>query len=63
MARASVPSSGSLDRKRLAPPDALLSWGVVHTVFTLRYARLYCTGTDGGVNLLAAVLSHRYTPS
>jgi uncharacterized membrane protein len=27
-----------------------LSWAVVHTVFTLRYARLYYTGTDGGVD-------------
>jgi uncharacterized membrane protein len=25
------------------------SWGVVHTLFTLRYARLYYTGPDGGV--------------
>jgi uncharacterized membrane protein len=28
----------------------LLSWGVVHTVFTTRYARLYYTGVDGGIN-------------
>jgi uncharacterized membrane protein len=27
-----------------------LSWLVVHTVFTLRYAMLYYTGRDGGVN-------------
>lgn len=27
-----------------------VSWGVVHTVFTLRYAALYYRGTDGGVN-------------
>jgi uncharacterized membrane protein len=27
-----------------------LSWTVVHTVFTLRYAGLYYTGTDGGVS-------------
>jgi uncharacterized membrane protein len=26
------------------------SWGVVHTVFTLRYAALYYRGPDGGVN-------------
>jgi len=26
------------------------SWGVVHTVFTLRYASLYYRGPDGGVN-------------
>lgn len=28
----------------------LVSWLVVHTVFSLRYARLYYTGTDGGVD-------------
>jgi uncharacterized membrane protein len=27
-----------------------LSWAVVHTVFTLRYARLYYTGPDGGID-------------
>ena len=27
-----------------------LSWFTVHTVFTLRYARLYYVGPDGGVN-------------
>jgi uncharacterized membrane protein len=27
-----------------------LSWFTVHTLFTLRYARLYYTGRDGGVN-------------
>jgi uncharacterized membrane protein len=27
-----------------------LSWLVVHTVFTLRYAKLYYTGHDGGVD-------------
>jgi uncharacterized membrane protein len=26
-----------------------LSWGMVHTVFTLRYARLYYSGPDGGI--------------
>ena len=28
----------------------MCSWGVVHTVFTLRYAGLYYTGPDGGVD-------------
>jgi len=28
----------------------VLSWLVVHTVFTLRYAKLYYTGSDAGVN-------------
>jgi uncharacterized membrane protein len=27
-----------------------VSWAVVHTVFTLRYARLYYMGSDGGVD-------------
>jgi len=30
--------------------SVLLSWAVVHTVFTARYARLYYTGEDGGVD-------------
>jgi uncharacterized membrane protein len=29
--------------------SVILSWLVVHTVFTLRYARLYYTGPDGGI--------------
>jgi uncharacterized membrane protein len=28
----------------------VLAWSVVHTVYTLRYAKLYYTGTDGGVD-------------
>ena len=28
----------------------LLTWGLVHTVFTTRYARLYYTGVDGGID-------------
>jgi uncharacterized membrane protein len=27
-----------------------LSWALVHTLFTLRYARLYFVGTPGGIN-------------
>ncbi|MEV5692371.1 DUF1345 domain-containing protein [Micromonospora globbae] len=30
--------------------SVLLSWLVVHTVFTARYARVYYTGPDGGVD-------------
>lgn len=33
----------------------VLSWLVVHTVFTLRYAMLYYTGKDGGVNFNQSV--------
>jgi uncharacterized membrane protein len=34
----------------LSLASVVLSWGVVHTVFTLRYARLYYGGSDGGVD-------------
>lgn len=30
--------------------SVVLSWFVVHTVFTTRYARLYYSGTPGGIN-------------
>jgi uncharacterized membrane protein len=30
--------------------SVVLAWGVVHTIFTLRYARIYYTGPDGGVD-------------
>jgi uncharacterized membrane protein len=30
--------------------SVVLSWGLVHTVFTLRYAKLYYRGPDGGVD-------------
>jgi uncharacterized membrane protein len=35
----------------LAAASVALSWLVVHTLFTLRYARLYHSGARGGVNL------------
>jgi uncharacterized membrane protein len=34
----------------LAVVSIALSWFTVHTLFTLRYARAYYTGPDGGVN-------------
>ncbi|MEH0843774.1 DUF1345 domain-containing protein [Micromonospora sp. CPCC 205711] len=34
----------------LAVLSVLLSWTVVHTVYTARYARIYYTGDDGGVD-------------
>ncbi|TYC22333.1 DUF1345 domain-containing protein [Micromonospora sp. MP36] len=34
----------------LAVLSVVVSWFVVHTVFTIRYARLFYTGTPGGVN-------------
>jgi uncharacterized membrane protein len=33
--------------------SVLLSWTIVHTVYTARYARLYYTGPDGGINFNA----------
>jgi uncharacterized membrane protein len=34
----------------LALVSVALSWALVHTLFTLRYARLYFTGTAGGID-------------
>jgi uncharacterized membrane protein len=34
----------------LGVASVAISWAVVHTVFTLAYARLYYVGGDGGVN-------------
>jgi uncharacterized membrane protein len=34
----------------LALFSVALSWGLVHTLFTLRYARLYFSGTPGGID-------------
>jgi uncharacterized membrane protein len=37
-------------RAGLAVASVVLSWSVVHTVFTSHYARLYYTGPDGGID-------------
>ena len=37
-------------RAALAVASVVLSWTVVHTVYTSRYARLYYTGPNGGIN-------------
>ena len=34
----------------LGASSVILSWGLVHTIFTARYARLYYTGKDGGID-------------
>jgi len=34
----------------LALASVVLSWAMVHTVFTLRYAHLYYAGRDGGID-------------
>jgi uncharacterized membrane protein len=45
-----VSGTAELGRTGLGLASVVLSWGVVHTVFTLKYARLYYSGPDGGVN-------------
>jgi uncharacterized membrane protein len=42
--------SGKEIQAALSVGSVLLAWAVVHTLFTTRYARLYYTGTDGGVD-------------
>jgi len=34
----------------LSVASVALAWGTVHTLFTTRYARLYYTGPDGGID-------------
>lgn len=34
----------------LGAGSLVLTWALIHTVFTTRYARLYYTGVDGGVD-------------
>ncbi|HYT09713.1 MAG TPA: DUF1345 domain-containing protein [Mycobacteriales bacterium] len=46
-------SSGGTElvsRVALGVGSVVLSWALVHTIFTLRYARLYYSGRDGGVD-------------
>ncbi len=41
--------SCSAARAALGVSSLLLTWALIHTVFTTRYARLYYTGVDGGI--------------
>ncbi|MCX2947936.1 DUF1345 domain-containing protein [Lentzea sp. NEAU-D7] len=51
LARAAHTTGASeLLRVGLGVVSVLLSWTVVHTIFTLRYARLYYYGADGGID-------------
>lgn len=51
LARAAHTTGGSeLLRVGLGVLSVVLSWMVVHTTFTLRYARLYYYGADGGID-------------
>jgi uncharacterized membrane protein len=43
-------TTAQLGRFLLGLASVVLSWAVVHTIFTLRYARMYYTGEDGGVD-------------
>ena len=45
-------SSGAVESLQagLSLASVVLSWAVVHTIFTLRYASLYYSGPDGGVD-------------
>jgi uncharacterized membrane protein len=45
-----APGSGKDWLAALALASVSLSWFLVHTLFTLRYAELYYTGPDGGVD-------------
>lgn len=42
--------SGRYWQAALAVLSVFISWTVVHTVFTLKYARLYYAGTPGGIS-------------
>jgi uncharacterized membrane protein len=51
LARAAHTTGASeLLRVGLGVLSVVLSWTVVHTIFTLRYARLYYYGADGGID-------------
>lgn len=41
---------GKYVQASLAVASVFVSWALVHTVFTLKYARLYHTGTPGGID-------------
>lgn len=43
-------TGGRVVEAALSFGSVALAWSVVHTVFTVRYARLYYTGSNGGVD-------------
>lgn len=51
---------GPAEAITIAITSVVLSWTLVHTLFTLRYARLYYTGADGGIDFQQD-LPPRYT--
>jgi uncharacterized membrane protein len=50
LAQAAGAATGADLRTALAVASVALSWVLVHTVYTLRYARMYYRGEDGGVD-------------
>ena len=46
----SAPGNGKYIEAGLALVSVFVSWTLVHTVFTLKYARLYYSGTPGGID-------------
>jgi uncharacterized membrane protein len=42
--------AGLLVNLALAVGSVVVSWAVVHTTFTVKYARLYYSGADGGID-------------
>jgi uncharacterized membrane protein len=46
----SAPGNLKYIEAALALVSVFVSWTLVHTVFTLKYARLYYTGTPGGID-------------
>lgn len=46
----SASGTGEILPIAVALVSIVLSWGVVHAVFTLRYAHLYYDGVDGGID-------------
>jgi uncharacterized membrane protein len=50
VARSNQQSGTGAATSLLAVLGAILSWGLVNTVFALKYARLYYSGQDGGID-------------
>ena len=46
----STPQDASLSRTVLGIASVVLAWAVVHTVYTIRYAKLYYSDPVGGIN-------------
>jgi uncharacterized membrane protein len=47
---AKLTGAAELQRVGLGLASVVLAWGLVHTIFTLRYAQMYYAGSPGGVD-------------